>query len=74
MDLLSSIAVVLLLFSAAAGDVSLSGQWISGDSVFNHQNVFQIENGKENGSFVQYNILHHVSSTPLHRPHCIPAH
>lgn len=69
MDLPSSIAVVLLMFIAAAGDVSLSGQWISGDSVFNHQNVFQIENG----SFVQC-ILHHVSSTPLHRPHCIPAH
>ena len=42
--MLSSVAVVLLLLSAAAGD-RLSGQWISEDSVYNHQNVFQIQSG-----------------------------
>ena len=42
--MLASIAILLLLFSVTAGD-SLSGQWISEDSVYNHQNVFQIQNG-----------------------------
>lgn len=38
-------AVVLLYCGIVAGDTSLSGQWMSQDSVYNHQNIFQIQNG-----------------------------
>ena len=42
---LAALTVVVLVCSAVAGDASLQGQWISQDSVFNGQNIFQIQQG-----------------------------
>ena len=42
---LAVLTVVVLVCSAVAGDASLQGQWISQDSVFNGQNIFQIQQG-----------------------------
>lgn len=50
MNFVAFIAISLLAhYGVATGGASISGQWISQDSVRNLQNVLQIQTGEQNG-------------------------
>jgi len=45
MGLTAFIAIILVFCGVVTGNTNLSGQWVSQDSVYNYQNVFQVQNG-----------------------------